>query len=238
MIQKITAQDRHFTDMNWLKTYWLFSFSNYFDAGNVDHGMLRVYNDDIVEPHTGFSTHPHEEMEIISIVLDGEMTHKDTMGNETVIRKNDVQRMTAGTGLFHSEQNDSNHPVHFHQIWIHPDKTGLTPSYDQKNFAPEQWKNKLTLLAGEDSSESVVALNTDASIYRSELDQENIVNYTAKPNRKLFIYVIDGSLTLNGENFETNDQARISDTQSLQITARSQTDFILIDIAPKPHSTK
>ncbi len=143
MINILKSSDRHFSDMGWLKTYWLFSFSNYYDSKNISHGMLRVFNDDIVKAQTGFDTHPHEEMEIVSIVLDGEMEHKDTMGNEMVIRKNDVQRMTAGTGLYHSEKNMSDHPVHFYQIWINPDKKGLTPSYDQKTYSPDLWKINL-----------------------------------------------------------------------------------------------
>ena len=128
MIQTVSAEQRHFSDFDWLKTYWLFSFSDYYDPANIQFGALRVYNDDVVAPGTGFPTHPHREMEIITLVLDGEMTHADSMGNRTVIGPGDVQRMSAGTGLTHSEFNLAAAPVHFHQIWIYPDQRGLAPT--------------------------------------------------------------------------------------------------------------
>ena len=231
MINIIKSADRHFSDMGWLKTYWLFSFSNYYDPQNVSHGMLRVFNDDVVEAHRGFDTHPHEEMEIVSIILDGEMFHKDTMGNDTVIRKNDVQRMTAGTGLFHSEKNLSDQPVHFYQIWIKPDKNGLKPSYDQKTFNPKSWKNKMTILASDKADENIVKLNTDASLYRTQLDKGKSINYAPGDSRRPFVYVINGEIEINGETIEKNDQARISGETKLLITAENEADFILIDVS-------
>ncbi|WP_299978756.1 pirin family protein [Desulfobacula sp.] len=230
MINIIKSKDRHFSDMGWLKTYWLFSFSNYHDPKNVSHGMLRVFNDDVVDAHTGFDIHPHEEMEIVSIILDGEMTHKDTMGNETVIRKNDVQRMTAGTGLFHSEKNSSDKPVHFYQIWIKPDKNRLEPSYDQKTYNPELWKNKLAIVASNKPDESIVKLNTDASLYRAQLDKGKAVDCYLYDNRMPFIYVISGQIEINGEKLKKNDQARISNETKLSITAVDSSDLILIDV--------
>jgi Pirin-related protein len=216
--------------MGWLKTYWLFSFSNYHDPRNISHGMLRVFNDDVVEAHAGFDTHPHEEMEIVSIILDGEMTHKDTMGNETVIRKNDVQRMTAGTGLYHSEKNLNDKPVHFYQIWVMPDKNGLDPSYDQKTYNPELWKNKLAIVASNKPDESIVKLNTDTSLYRAQLDKGKAVDYHLDDNRMPYIYVISGQIEINGEKLEKNDQARISNENKLSITAFDSSDLILIDV--------
>jgi len=230
MINKIKSADRHFSDMGWLKTYWLFSFSNYYDPKNVSHGMLRVFNDDIVEAHSGFDTHPHEEMEIVSIILDGEMVHKDTMGNETVIRANDVQRMTAGTGLYHSEQNMSDGPVHFYQIWINPDKKGLAPSYGQKTFKPEQWQDKLTLLASDKADQGVVILNTDASLYRADLRNGKTISYKLDNGRKLFVYVINGTININGYNLNVNDQARISEEILLHMIAVDNAGFLLIDV--------
>lgn len=129
MIKIIPKGKRHFSDFGWLKTYWLFSFSDYFDPDNTRFGALRVFNDDIVAPGTGFPTHPHREMEIITIVLEGEITHKDSMGNKMVIRAGDVQRMSAGTGIIHSEFNLGDEPVHFYQIWIYPDEAELQPGY-------------------------------------------------------------------------------------------------------------
>lgn len=231
MIQRIKSGDRHFTDIGWLKTYWLFSFSDYYDPDNLQHGMLRVFNDDIVEPRTGFGKHPHEEMEIISIVLDGEMVHKDTMGNECIIRKNDVQRMTAGKGLYHSEKNKSDKRVHFFQIWILPDKNNLTPSYDQKSFHPDSWKNNLTLLAAKHAGKEAVSLNTDGAVYRSELAEGSAVTHTTKAGRKLFIYVIEGEVNINGQKFEAKDQARIHNLQAVEIHGNTPADFLLIDVA-------
>jgi redox-sensitive bicupin YhaK (pirin superfamily) len=230
MINIIKSSNRHYNDMGWLKTYWLFSFSSYYDPKNVSHGMLRVFNDDIVEAHSGFDTHPHEEMEIISIVLDGEMVHKDTMGNEIVIRKNDVQRMTAGTGLYHSEHNVSDHAVHFYQIWINPDKKDLKPSYDQIAYSPDLWKNKLALLASDKAGEGVVTLNTDASLYRAELDKSKVVRLEVGNKRKAFIYVVNGTIEVNGKRLDKTDQARISEETSLHITAIDHAELLLIDI--------
>ncbi len=230
MINIIHAADRHYNDMGWLKTYWLFSFDNYYDPANVSHGALRVFNDDVVLPHRGFDTHPHEEMEIISIVLDGEMTHKDTMGNETIIHKDDVQRMTAGTGLYHSEKNQSDDPVHFYQIWIKPDKGGLAPSYDQQSFDPETWKNKLALLASDKTGTGVVKLNTTAAIYRAALDMGEIISHEISPKTKAFVYLINGSVDINGHKINQNDQARISNTNRLLIKATDNTDLVLIEV--------
>lgn len=230
MVQIIKSNDRHFSDLGWLKTYWLFSFSHYYDPENISHGRLRVFNDDVVAAQKGFGTHPHEEMEIISIILDGEMVHKDTMGNETTIKKNDVQRMTAGTGLYHSERNLSDRPVHFYQIWIKPDKKGLFPSYDQKSFSPDQWKNKLVLLASDQSGDGIVSLNTEASIYRANLDAGQRLDLNFNENAKPFIYMMKGRMEINKEIIETNDQARIENETAIEITAADPSEFILIDV--------
>lgn len=231
MIKIIPSKKRHFNDFGWLQTYWLFSFADYYDRENVQHGTLRVFNDDIVAPNTGFGLHSHEEMEIVSIILEGEMVHTDTMGNQTTIRTNDVQRMTAGTGLKHSEENKATAPVHFYQIWIHPDKRGLTPSYAQKNFCPESWQNRLTLLASNRKGEDIVPLNTDGSIYRATLFDNKNVKYNPESNRNVFVYVIDGTLSINGSRMEKGDQARINGEESLEIEAREKGDFLLIDVA-------
>jgi redox-sensitive bicupin YhaK (pirin superfamily) len=229
MIQIIKSKERHFNDFGWLKTYWLFSFSNYYAAENISHGRLRVFNDDVVEAQKGFGTHPHEEMEIVSIVLEGEMVHRDTMGNEVTIRENDVQRMTAGTGLYHSEKNLSKNPVHFYQIWITPDKKGLTPSYDQVSFDPKQWQNRLLLIASDRYIEGVVRLNTEASIYRATFELGKQLELNFDENKKLFIYMIKGQMELNGNILGTCDQARIDNETSIKIVATDSSEFILID---------
>ena len=230
MMKIIHGKKRHFTDFGWLKTYWLFSFGDYYDPENLQHGKLRVFNDDVVEPQTGFSKHPHEEMEIVSIVLSGEMTHKDTMGNTINIKAGDVQRMSAGTGLYHSEWNYGDEPVHFFQIWIYPDKRVLTPSYDQKAFNSEIWHNRLTLLASDKNENGIVSLNTDGSIYRAALTASKVVNYSPESGRKTFIYVIDGRLLINGSELEKGSQARIDNEDNLEIGAKGEADFLLIDV--------
>ncbi|MDR4503802.1 MAG: pirin family protein [Candidatus Scalindua sp.] len=230
MIQIVKSNDRHFNDFGWLQTYWLFSFSNYHDPENISHGRLRVFNDDIVKAQKGFDTHPHEEMEIISIVLDGEMVHEDTMGNTTTIRKNDVQRMTAGTGLYHSERNLSDKPVYFFQIWINPDKRGLEPSYAQKGFKPDLWQNKIKLLASDTPGEGIVSLNTEASIYRAVLEKGKRLDLEFDENRNPFIYMIKGKAEVNNAIIETRDQARIKNELSLEIVATDSSEFIMIDV--------
>ncbi len=230
MLQVIEKENRHFSDMGWLKTYWLFSFGHYYDPENVNHGALRVFNDDIVQPHSGFGTHPHEEMEIVSIVLQGEMTHKDTMGNEMVIRKNDVQRMTAGTGLQHSEWNHADEPVAFFQVWILPDKKMLAPSYDQKTFLASHWHNRLALVASSDPAQHAVGLNSEASVFRAALEQDREVSFDPEPGHCQFIYIIDGHVKVNSVAAGSRDQVRIKEENSIIISAEHDSEFILIDV--------
>ena len=230
MIEIINAESRNFNDFGWLKTYWLFSFSSYFDAKNIQFGALRVFNDDMVEPGKGFPTHPHEEMEIVTIVLSGEVTHEDSMGNKSVIKAGDVQRMSAGTGLTHSEFNLTNEPVSFYQIWIFPDKPGLEPSYDQKTFSADQWKNRLFPLASGQGKPDTVTFNTDATIYRCELDGGQTITCDGTSGRRLFIYLKKGSLRVDDSMMEKKDQARIDAEEPLSINALTDSDFILIDV--------
>lgn len=233
MIDIIKAADRHFSDMGWLQTYWLFSFSSYYDPGNIHHGRLRVFNDDIVQPGKGFGEHPHEEMEIVSIVLQGEMTHRDSMGNISVIRGGDVQRMTAGTGLTHSEWNNGREPVHFLQIWIIPETSGLQPSYDQRGFIPDCWHNNLKLIASGNAETDTVFLNANARLFRSRLDAGETILYQADAGRCVFLYMIDGRATLEDKEIEKGDQVRIHDRKKLVITSSESADLILVDIGER-----
>ena len=230
MVEKILAKDRYFNDFGWLKTYWLFSFSDYYDPKNVNHGTLRVFNDDVVQPGKGFGLHPHEEMEIVSIILEGEMTHRDTMGNDTVIRVGDVQRMTAGTGLQHSEWNNGAEAVAFFQIWIQPGQRGLDPSYDQRSFKPEHWQGKLALLASPGGRNGSVNLNADAQLYRGRYESDADFKYQAEAGRALFLYVIEGSIEVNGVEAKTRDQLRFESESELAISVNQSADIILIDV--------
>lgn len=230
MLEIVKAGQRHFSDFGWLKTYWLFSFASYFDPHNIQFGALRVFNDDVVEPGTGFPTHPHNEMEIVTVVLEGEMTHEDSMGNKAVIRVGDVQRMSAGTGLTHSEFNLADTPVHFYQIWILPDTPELKPSYDQRNFQPHEWQNKLLPLASGRGLHDVVTFHTDATIYRCELEAGHRLSFAQTSGRRIFVYLRTGEMTVDGQRLQKSDQARIDTEQPLILQAQLDTDFILIDL--------
>ena len=230
MIDIIKAKDRNFNDFGWLQTYWLFSFSNYFDPHNIQFGALRVFNDDIVQSGTGFPTHPHEEMEIITIVLSGEMTHEDSMGNKSIIAAGDVQRMSAGTGLTHSEYNLAKDPVNFYQIWIFPDKSKLKPTYDQKSYSTSQWKNQIFPVASGQGIPGTVTFHTDATIYRCDLDAGQSVVFDAIIGRRIFVYITKGKMLVGEQKMEQKYQARIDTDDPLHFTASENTEFLLIDV--------
>ena len=230
MIRTIRADERYFSDFGWLRTYWLFSFDSYYDPNNVQFGALRVFNDDVVKPGAGFPTHPHREMEIVTAVLSGEITHQDSIGNKTVIKAGDVQRMSAGTGIAHSEQNLGDKPVHLYQIWIHPGERGLTPSYDQKSFANVSRKNQLLPVASGRKTPGSVLIHSDSTIYLSDLDAGASIDFEPGNSRGVFVYVTSGDLGINDTRLMTKDQARIDDESHLRIEAYDDTSLILIDV--------
>jgi len=230
MIQVIRADERHFTDFGWLKTYWLFSFSEYYDPANIQFGALRVFNDDVVAPQTGFGTHPHQEMEIITIVLDGAVTHEDSLGTKAVIRAGDVQRMSAGTGIRHSEFNRGEVPAQFYQIWLYPDTSGLPPSYDQKSFAGTVWTNRLVPVASGQGLSDVVTFHTDATLYLGSLEAQRSVTHDTNGTRRVFVYITEGELTVDGAQLHPKDQARADAEAALTLTAQTASRFVLIDV--------
>lgn len=229
-MQIIRAIDRHFSDFGWLKSYWLFSFAEYQDPNNIRLGNLRVFNDDIVEAQSGFPTHPHHEMEIVTIVLDGEVTHQDSMGNNAVIRPDEVQRMSAGTGLTHSEYNLTDKPTHLYQIWIFPDQRGLEPSYDQKAFRSANWANQLLPVASGQGHAGAVTMHTDSTIYRCRLDPGHRIDYAADSGRAVFIYVTSGNLQVNNDRLGDSDQVRFEGENSILLLSHAVTELILIDV--------
>ncbi len=231
MIKIIKSHDRHFSDFEWLKTYWLFSFADYYDPDNIQFGALRVFNDDIVEPNTGFPIHPHHDMEIVTVVIEGEITHEDSIGNKAIIKQNDVQRMTAGTGINHSEFNLGENPVHFLQIWIYPDKKGLEPSYEQLSYDPSLWKNNIYPIVSGKNHSDIVSFSSDSVIYRGEFEPGFEMTFNTDVFRRIFIYMISGSLNINGKKIKTGSQARIDLEEELVLkTDEESSDFILIDV--------
>jgi redox-sensitive bicupin YhaK (pirin superfamily) len=230
MIHVIRSHDRHFTDFGWLKTYWLFSFADYYDPENIQFGALRVFNDDVVAPHSGFGTHAHEEMEIITIVLEGAVTHEDSLGTKAVIQAGDVQLMSAGTGIRHSEFNLGEGPAHFYQIWLYPDTPGLPPSYDQKSFAGTEWTNRLVPVASGQGLPEAVTFHTDATLYVGTLEAQHRVTHDTNGTRRVFVYLTEGELTVDDTHLYAKDQARIDAETPLTLTAPTDTRFMLIDV--------
>jgi len=235
MIQIVRAGDRHYSDFGWLQTCWLFSFADCYDSDNLRCGALRVFNHDVIAPQSGFPTHPHREMEIITVVMAGAITHADSMGNRTSVGAGDVQRMSAGTGVMHSEFNLAGQPVHLYQIWMEPDVARLPPSYDQKHFMPGQWKNRLLPIASGRGLPDTVTFHTDATIYRAELDTGQKIDCAAHRGRYVFIYPSHGRLAVNGQEIATHDQLRIYSGEPLHMRAVENTGFIMIDSATDAH---
>jgi len=230
MIQKIKAADRFHIESDWLSAYWLFSFDRYYDPANINFGPLRVFNHDTVAPRSGFPTHPHREMEIVTYILEGELTHTDSTGGRGVIHAGEVQRMTAGTGVAHSEINASKEKARLLQMWVTPAEYGLTPSYEQKQFTPEDRAARLFPIASGDKAGGAVHINQDATFYVSSLKPGKVVELSMEKGRRAFVYVIEGEIELNGETFEEGDQARITETAKIQIRGLKPSEIILIDL--------
>jgi redox-sensitive bicupin YhaK (pirin superfamily) len=230
-MQIIKAKDRFHLESDWLSAYWLFSFDRYYDPNNVTFGPLRVFNHDTVAGGGGFPTHPHREMEIVTYVLEGALRHKDSTGGAGLIRAGEVQRMTAGTGVAHSEFNFSEEaPVKLLQMWVLPERAGLTPSYEQKQFTSEQRAGALLPIASGQGEPGAVKIHQDATFYVSRLLAGDRVGRRLKPGRRAFFYVIDGEVTLNGERLGSGDQARVTDVTELDIAGEREGEVILIDL--------
>ena len=232
MITIRKAEERGHFDHGWLDTYHTFSFDRYYDPKHVSFGSLRVINEDRVAAGHGFPTHSHRDMEIITYVLEGGLAHKDSMGNGSIIKPGEVQRMTAGTGVAHSEANPSaSDAVHLLQIWIMPNAQGLEPGYEQKMFADELKQGKLCLIASPDGRGGAVTINQDADVYATTLDAGQAVSHSLAGNRKGWIQVARGEITLNGVDLQQGDGAAISDEATLEITGREPSEVLLFDMA-------
>jgi quercetin 2,3-dioxygenase len=231
MITIRKAAERGHFDHGWLDTYHTFSFDQYYDPNWMSFRSLRVINEDRVAPRRGFPTHSHRDMEIITYILEGALEHRDSMGNGSVIRPGEVQRMTAGTGVAHSEFNPSeSEPVHLLQIWILPNRQGLTPGYEQKTFTDEQKRGTLRLIASNDGRDGSVTINQDAAVYAGVLENADEVIHQLSAGRSAWIQVARGSVNVNGSELSQGDGAAITDESSITIAGRERSEILLFDL--------
>jgi quercetin 2,3-dioxygenase len=232
MIEIRKGRDRGLADHGWLRSFHSFSFADYHDPEHMGFGDLRVINEDRIQPGTGFGTHGHRDMEIISYVLEGALAHKDSMGNGSTIVPGDVQRMSAGKGVMHSEFNQSKDCVtHFLQIWIEPNVTGIAPSYEQKHFDAASRRGCLRLLASPDGRDASVTIHQDAFLYAALLDGADRAVHKLKPGRRAYVHVARGSLTANGQPLEAGDALKVVDTAELTLERGKGAEVLLFDLA-------
>ena len=232
MLDIIRSESRGGADHGWLQAKHTFSFADYHDPARVRFGKLRVINEDRIAPGQGFGTHPHNDMEIITYVISGAIEHKDSMGNGTVIPAGDVQRMTAGTGVLHSEFNHSqDEELHLLQIWIFPDENGLEPGYEQTPFPREAKLNRLCLIGSRDGREDSVTIHQDVDLYASLLESGKQVTLDGVADRRVFIQVVSGELRINGELVGAGDGMQIRQEDSVNITALSESEFLLFNLS-------
>jgi len=225
------SNERGYADHGWLKSFHTFSFADYYDPEHISFGPLRVINEDRVDAGMGFGTHGHRDMEIISYVLEGELAHKDSMGTGATIRPGDVQRMSAGRGVQHSEFNPSeDQPAHFLQIWIMPDQRGVTPSYEQKHFAADEKRGKLRLIASRDGADGSVRIHQDAKVYAGLFDGAERAEFTVGNNRQVYVHVARGSINANGNVLNAGDAIGLSDVSSLSLTEGQGAEVLVFDL--------
>ncbi len=231
MMKVIKSDERHHADMGWLSTYWHFSFNDYYDPTNMNWGALRVFNDDVIRPGQGFGSHPHRDMEIVTYVLEGELEHRDNQGNTGVIHPGEVQVMSAGTGIVHAEYNHSRaRPVHLLQLWILPRTKGLPPRWEQRPFTLADRLGTLLPVVSAGHIPGTVTIDQDAVIYVSALRAGQEVIYKSRAGRKAYLFVITGSLTVNGTPLTAGDQARIADEPELTLRATGEAELMLLDL--------
>jgi redox-sensitive bicupin YhaK (pirin superfamily) len=232
MISIRRSEDRGHANHGWLDTYHTFSFSTYRDPLHVRFRALRVMNEDWVAPGQGFGTHPHDNMEIVTYVLEGALEHRDSMGNGEVLRPGEFQRMSAGTGITHSEFNPSpNEPVHLYQIWLSPEKRGIEPSYEQKSFNAAERHNRLRLVASRDAADGSLRIHQDARIFLATIDEAAQVSHELADSRYAWLQILRGDVTLNGHDLKAGDGAAVSDERQLTIRAQGDAEILLFDLA-------
>ena len=234
MIRVRKAADRGHAQYDWLDTWHTFSFDTYYDPAHMGYSVLRVINEDRVSAGKGFGMHPHRDMEILTYIIEGELSHGDSMGRGATIRQNDVQRMSAGTGVMHSEVNQSKSPVHLLQIWILPEAEGLKPSYEDRTFTAEEKRNQLRLIASHNGRDGSTTINQDASVYASLLDSGKKLELELGPERHAWVQVVRGELDVNGTKLTKGDGAAISRESKLQLESvggNGEAEFLVFDLA-------
>ncbi len=240
MITLRKSADRGQADHGWLKSFHSFSFAEYYDPKHMGFANLRVINEDRIAPGTGFGTHGHRDMEIVSYVLDGELAHKDSMGNGAgdgaqggVIRPGDVQRMSAGRGVMHSEFNHAkDRETHFLQIWILPKQRGIEPGYEQKHFPVERKRGRLALVASPDGHEGSVTIHADAALYAGLFDGDESASLALRPGRNAYVHVVRGAVDVNGRTLEAGDAAALSGEPVVALSGGRQAEVLVFDLAP------
>ncbi len=224
------SKDRGYADHGWLRSFHTFSFADYYDPGHMGFGPLRVINEDRINPDKGFGTHGHRDMEIISYVLDGELAHKDSMGNGSSIVPGDVQRMSAGSGVRHSEFNHAKSVTHFLQIWIDPNEIGIEPSYEQKHFDAASKRGQLRLIASSDARDGSVKIHQDASLYAALVDGAEKVTHALSAGRRAYVHVARGKVTVNGAPLEAGDAMKISSAGPVVLEQGADAEVLLFDL--------
>jgi redox-sensitive bicupin YhaK (pirin superfamily) len=231
MLEIRRSNERGYANHGWLKSFHTFSFADYFDPNHIEFGALRVINEDRVEPGMGFGTHGHRDMEIISYVLEGELAHKDSTGTSSTIRPGDVQRMSAGNGVRHSEFNPSStNGVHFLQIWIQPNVKGIEPSYEEKQFSAAEKRGRLRLIASPDQADGSVLIHQDARVYAGLFNGDESATLNLGSARQAYVHVARGKVTVNGTALETGDGLKVQDAEALTIEKGQDTEVLVFEL--------
>ncbi|MCX8009899.1 MAG: pirin family protein [Ignavibacteria bacterium] len=231
MIEIRKGFERGLTKTDWLESYHSFSFNSYYDPKNTRFGSLRVLNDDIVKPGQGFGLHPHDNMEIVTYVLEGAIEHQDTTGAKAIIQADEVQRMTAGSGIYHSEYNHSKErPLRLLQVWFYPNEKNLTPSYEQRLFKKVERRNKLLLVASGEKTDTALFINQDAKMYVSNLENGNTLSFKIESDRGIYLYLADGEIGVNGIALSKGDAIKVWDENEILIKSVDNSEFVLFDV--------
>lgn len=229
MLRKINAVQRFEAKQDWLRSYHLFSFASYQERGNMNFGTLRVFNDDFIDGHSGFSAHTHENMEIVTIVHKGTLTHQDSMGNSGNIKSGEVQYMSAGTGVSHAELNQSDEQVHLYQIWIFPDEQNVPPQYAQQDFHNSLTNVLIPVASGQDKP-GAIKIRANTTIYTAKIESGQTIRHSLTIDRGLFVYIKEGTIHINGTQCTREDQARITNETDILFKAESLTELVAIEV--------